>query len=326
MNAYVIQILLIFISLVIIFNIFFSIKSSLLEKRISDYSLSKKDFDDTTTFEKINHILWSMIHLLSNIFTKDQRLLKLSSRYEKYILIKEEKYKSTIDYITIKFLLVIISILFYLFLVLANVFNFNILLLIVFIVLAILLPSIIWQLSYDKKCRNISDKLYESIIILDDNLPKTNIYNALNKITKELDEDIADEYQRVLIDLSYNISLNQAFRRFYNRTKIPEIRVIYHMLDIEQDRLEDVFHIIRKDFEYFDKKNTYKNSLMNIINILKLVFILLPIIMVLFISIVDINYFNNALSNVYGFITIELIVFIYLLFVYIIRKLVGVRK
>ena len=326
MNAYVIQIILIFISLIIIFNILYSIRSSRLEKRISDYSLSKKDFDDTTTFEKVSRVLWNIVHLISNLLNKNKTLLKFSSNYEKYILIKEEKYKSPIDYITVKLITIIFSIVLYLFFVLANVFTFNIVLLIIFIILGAVLPSLFWQMRYEKKCKNISDKLYESIIVLDDNLPKTNIYNALNKIIRELDEDIADEYQRILIDLSYNISLNQAFRRFYDRTRIPEIRVIYHLLDVDQDNLEDTFHIIRKDFEYFDKKNTYKNSLLMILNVLKIVFYILPLALILIMSISDLNYFNNVFNNVYGIVIFELIVFIYIVFIHTIKKMMEARK
>ena len=326
MNAYVIQIILIFISLIVIFNIFYSIRSSMLERRISDYSLSKKDFDDITTFEKISRVLWNIVHLISNLLNKNKTLLKLSSSYEKYILIKEEEYKSSIDYITVKLIAIILSILIYLFLVLANVFDFNIFLLLIFIILGVVLPSLFWQVRYEKKCKNISDKLYESIIVIDDNLPKTNIYNALNKIIKELDDDIADEYQRILIDLSYNISLNQAFRRFYNRTRIPEIRVIYHLLDVDQDNLEEAFHIIRKDFEYFDKKNTYKNSLLMILNVLKAVFILLPLILILGMSISDFNYFNNVFNNVFGIIIFEVIVFIYIVFIHTIKMMMEARK
>ena len=326
MSAYVIQLILIFISLIIIFNIIYSIRSSMLEKRISDYSLSKKDFDDTTTFEKITRILWSIVHFISNLLNKSRTLLKLSSKYEKYILIKEEEYKSPIDYITVKFISVFLFILLYLFFVFADLFEFNIILFMIFIILGLVIPTLFWQMKYEKKCKNISDKLYESIIVLDDNLPKTNIYNALTKVTRELDDDIADEYQRLLIDLSYNISLSQAFRRFYNRTRIPEIRVIYHLLDIDSDNLEDTFHVVRKDFEYFDKKNTYKNSLMNILNIIRIVFILLPIILILFMSISDLNYFKYVFNNVFGIVIFEIIVFIYIVFIHTIKVMMEARK
>lgn len=326
MNAYVIQLILIFISLVIIFNVIYSIRSSLLETRISNFSLSKKDFDDTTTFEKISHVLWNLVHLISNLLNKSRALMKLSSRFEKYILIKEEDFKSPIDYITVILISLILSIILYLFLVLAKVFSFNIILLAIFIILGVVLPSLYWQIRYEKKCKNISNKLYESMIVLDDNISKTNIYNALSKVVRELDDDIADEYQRILIDLSYNISLSQAFRRFYKRTRIPEIRVIYHLLDIDSDNLEDTFHIVRSNFEYYDKKNTYKDSLNTILNVIKMVFILLPLAIILFMSISDFNYFNNVFNNAYGIIIFEVIVFIYIVFIHTIRKMMEARK
>ena len=137
---------------------------------------------------------------------------------------------------------------------------------------ALLLPDLIWKLLYIKKCQIISQTLFESIIIIDDNLPKTNIYNAINKVTDLMDENIADEYQRILTDLSYNITLYQAFKRFYERTQLPEIKIIYHLLNVESDDLTSTFKRIREEFEYYDKQNNNKNNTKNIVTFLKVIY------------------------------------------------------
>ena len=227
-KATIFQYVIAFIALIIVYKIIRIIITNRKEKRISDFSLSKKDFDDTTFLEKAMHLFWNIIHHLSNVLTKNNYFSKKAINYEKYIFIKDEKYKSPIDYIAVKIITFIFFILLYVLFIFIELIPLSVFTAILFVILAISLPDIIWKLSYIKKCQIISQKLYESIIIIDDNLSKTNIYNAINKAIDLMDENIADEYQRILADISYNITLFQSFKRFYERTKIPEIKTIYH--------------------------------------------------------------------------------------------------
>ena len=325
-RSLIFQAILLFITLVILFNIINIIISSRKEKRISDFALSKKDFDNTTFFEKITHVLWSIVHNISIILTKNNFLVKKAVKYEKYILIKEEKYKSPIDYMTVKILTVLMLLILFVVLVVFEVIPFNILLLILFIIFGAILPDLVWQLSYVKKCEKISKKLYESIIIIDDNLSKTNIYNAINKVIDSLDEAIADEYMRILTDLSYNISLYQAFKRFYERTKIPEIKIMYHLLNVEQDNLELVFSQIRSELVYVDKINSSRNSTDKILNIMKIVYIFIPIIFIVSIIIINPSYFNNIINSFIGIILLEVVFVIYIIQVFIIKLVVEAKR
>ena len=325
-KATVFQYVILFVVLIIAFNIVSILITNRKEKRISDFSLSKKDFDDTTALEKVFHFLWNLIHNISNILTKNNYFLKRATSYEKYIFIKEEKYKSPIDYIAVKIITFIAFILLYILFIFIELVPFNIFTVLLCFLIALLLPDLIWKLSYLCKCQKISQKLYESIIIIDDNLSKTNIYNAINKVIDSMDENIADEYQRILTDLSYNITLYQAFKRFYERTKIPEIKFIYHLLNVESDDLETTFKRIRKEFEYIDKQNTNKNNTFNIINILKIVFMIIPILIVLFISFINPSYFKELFSSYLGIVVLEVTFLIYIIEVLTINVIMEDKK
>ena len=325
-KMFILQLVLIFIALYIFINIILILRTNQKERRISDFSLSKRDFDSISFFEKISHFLWKIVHLWTNKLSKSKLLVKFSSRYEKYIYIKEEEYKSPIDYITVKILMTIFSCLIYLILIIVDVFPINILLLIIFMIIGFILPDFLWELLFIKKCKRVSNSLYESIIILDDNITKTNIYNAINKVVKSLDKEIADEYMRILTDLSYNISLYQAFKRFYERTKIPEIKTIYHLLNVDQDNLKDVFSLVRRELEYIDKNNSSIMHTNIIINIMGLSLMLVPINLTYVVCIIDINYFEFAFSSSYGIIIMEIIVLLYFVLLYFIKIIGGNKK
>ena len=321
-KTFFLQIVLIFIAIYIALNIIILLRSNIKEKKISSFSLSKRDFDEATILEKISHYLWKIVHIFTNLLSRNKFLVKYSARYEKYIYIKEEKYKSSIDYVTVKIFMVILSCLVYLILILVDVFSLNIFILLIFIIIGFVIPDFFWELLFVNKCKKISNSLYESIIILDDNITKTNIYNAINKAIESTNDELSDEYLRILTDLSYNISLYQAFKRFYERTKIPEIKIIYHLLNVEQENLKEVFSTVRSEFAYMDKVNSSKLHTNIILNVLNLVFIFIPIILALIISILDINYFKTILSSSLGVILIEVIVIFYIILFYFI-KLIG---
>lgn len=320
------QYILIFIALIILFNFISILITNRKEKRISDFSLSKSDFDDTTLLEKISHVFWNLIHHISNILTKSNYFRNKALKYEKYIFIKEEKYKSPIDYIAVKIITIMLILILYLLLIFIDILSFNILSLLLFISFALILPDLIWEISYIKKCDKISKKLYESIIIIDDNLSKTNIYNAITKVIESMDENIADEYQRILTDLSYNISIYQAFKRFYERTKIPEIKTIYHLLNVESENLKLVFKRIRMQFECFDKQNNNKNIINNLLNVLKYVYVLIPVLLVLFLLIIDPIYFKNSLNSYLGIVFLQVILVIYVFFVISVKVVTEDKK
>ncbi len=325
-KATIFQYVILFIALIITFNIISLIITNRKEKRISDFSLSKKDFDDKTIIDKISNSFWNFIHRLSNHLIKNNYLLKKAASYEKYIFVKEEKYKSPIDYIVVKIITFIIFVLLYILFTFVELIPFNIYTIILFLTIAILLPDLVWKISYIKKCQKISLKLYESIIIIDDNLSKTNIYNAINKVIELMDENIADEYQRILTDLSYNISLYQAFKRFYERTKIPEIKNIYHLLNIEGEDLELTFKRIRNEFEYVDKLNSSVVGTNNVVTALKVLYMVIPVCIVLIILIINPTYFNELLSSYLGIVLLQIVFLMYILEALIINIIMEDKK
>ena len=54
MKDKVYKILIIVFSIILVINVFSILKTNRKEKRISDFSLSKKDFDNTTFLEKLS--------------------------------------------------------------------------------------------------------------------------------------------------------------------------------------------------------------------------------------------------------------------------------
>ena len=325
MQSIIIQTLLIALIIVLVIVIYMIFIAFSKEKRISSFALSKKDVVELSLFESINKSFWKFIHGLSKYLGNSKYLNRVSLNYDKYIMTSEGNFKNSVDYITIKVITTIISIILVVVLILMGTLPNNIFLLVLFMIIGYLIPDLIWLINYYYKRNIIFNRLYESIIILSKSLKKHSIEDSIITVISELDGPIQDEYKKVLIDISYNIPIKNAFLRFYKRTRIKELINIYHILDVNSENLYDAFNLIREEFDYLNKRKTITNSINSIIDVLSYIFILLPIIFVIMIFIIYPDYFNiNEYKT--GYLIVILLVFIYLLLIANIKKIMGERK
>jgi Flp pilus assembly protein TadB len=320
---YIIIILTILFAILFIVNI---ANSAILEKRIGDFSLSKDDLNEESYAERIKRKIWQNIHLLSNNLGKSKTLEVLSRDYSKYIMTSEENFKSPIDYMTIKILSTIIFIVLVMVFTILKIIPDNFVILAIGIIIGYIFPDIFWNINYYNKKKEISNHLYESIIILSDSLKQVDIEDAIFKILKTLDGPIQDEYKKILIDLSYNISLSDAYKRFYARTDIKEIKTIYHILDINSDNLSEAFNLIRNQFDYINEKNSITSNTNSILNVMSYIYLLIPLIFMLMVIIIYPKYLRIFKEYTNGPIFLILIILLYLFLVISIKSIMEDRK
>jgi Flp pilus assembly protein TadB len=326
MSAIIIQIISLILILIIIIIISNIISTVQKEKRIADYALSITSDDDTSLLTKLNHAFWSFIHQSSKSLGKSKILDALAHDYDKYILIDEENYKSGIDYLTVKIMTTIISVIALIILILVNLIPSNLLILILFIILGYVLPDLFWSFNYNIKCHDIQTKLYQSIILISDNLKNNTIDEAINKTILELDGPIKEEYRRILLDMSYGLDINTAFKRFYERTKISEVKIIDDVLAINAQDIKKSFALIRTKFEYLQTKRDIIDPVNSALNILSNVYLLIPVIFILMVVIIYPDYFKIVTKVSTGYIVICSLILLYVTLVIVIKWIGDERK
>ena len=324
--ALAMRIILIIVVLIVALIIVIITRAFLREKRISSFALSKKNIIDSSFFERLYKKFWKLIHNLSKHLGNYKSIKDMAKKYDKYILTSEGSIKNNIDYITIKVILTIICIIMYVLLVILGALPDNILFLLLAIVIGYVLPDLVWTLNYNYKCNDIFDKLYESIIVMSRSLKQSNLEDAIVNVIEELDGPIKDEYKKMLVDVSYNIPIKDAYLRFYKRTKIKELKNIYYILDINSDNLVEAFDLIRLEFDYINERKYHTTSIDSVLNVLSKIFMLVPIIFVFMIIMIYPDYFNVINNYSTGYIMIVIIVLVYVLLVLTIKKIMGERK
>src|SRR5574344_1139463 len=292
MDSLVIKLIIVFILFIISLIIYIITKGYIREKRFINFSLSKDDLNEISLFDQIQIKYWKVVHSLSKSLGHNPILRELATDYNKFITINEKNYKKSIDYIAIKLLSTILGIVLIIVLMISSIIPNNLIILCLFIIIGYVLPDLLWNINYFKKCQSIRSKLYQSIIIINDALVNNDIEYAINKVIDELDGPIQDEYKKVLVDISYGVSLVDAFKRFYKRTNIKSIKLIYNALIINSKNLYDTFNLIREEFDYVNNKNNITLNLNKIIDIMSYVYALVPIVFTIMLLIINVDYFK----------------------------------
>ena len=327
-SVIIIQIILIFFLSLFIYIIVNENSKINIEKRIEKYSLvSENDFEEPI-FEKIFKKTIGLTKKLSNIFLKSDVLKKYSKRYEKYISGNDVNRTDSMDFVSIKFVISFGLGIIYLISSLIRIkYNFNVLLLIMLI--GFFLLDIYLILLYKKRRKMIEDDLLNAVIIMNNAFKSgMNIMQAVDLVKNELTGPISDEFHKISIDISYGLSLETVFDRFYKRVDIEDANYITSSISLINKtggNIVRVFNAIEKNF--YDKKKI-KDEMLALTSSSNFMFRLLtfmPLLLILVIFSLNPTYFIPLYTTSFGFIILCLIVILFLVYIFIVKKVLKVE-
>ena len=227
-------------------------------------------------------------------------MVKYGEKYNKYISFDKRDKVDGIDYVAIKFLVLIGGLLLTLVMALGHRINFNLLIFLLVFVLCFYSVDIYLNINFKKKRKQIEDDLLKAIIIMNNAFQSgRNIMQAIEVVKNELDGPIQDEFKKIYLDITYGLDLELVFNRFYERVKLDDAKYITSSLSLLNKTGGDiikVFSLIEKSI--FDRKNL-KNELNSLTASSQFVFkllVFLPFILIGIIFILNPTYFTPLLE------------------------------
>ena len=320
-----IQILLVF-TVIMLITLFIRVNNAMkLEKRIAKYSVrydpSRKNI---SVFERIwTKYLW---------FVKRQRkkirkmLPTLVKRYDKYVLYEDVK---AADYVTHKF---VIGFIFVLLTIIAmtlrgkmtSLLQMAISFLIGFMVLNIGL----WIMQKINR-KKIENDILKAIIIMNNAFKSgKSTLQAVEIASEKLPGAIGLEFKKIYEEMQYGLAVETVFSRFAKRVRLEEAEYLASSLTILNrtgGNIVAVFDSIEKTL--FDKKKL-NEELKNSTVVSKLVvriLLIVPIIFVLIIYLFDPTYFSPFFSSTLGYIMIDIILVMFIIYAYLLDRIVKVN-
>lgn len=329
LNVLVMQIMIVIVLLILANFIIRQIRMIKLEKRFENFSLSSIQDHEISIFDKGLKKMWKWIHRISNFLSKSVVLQKYGKKYERHITVEEKEYKTGLDYVTIK---ILIGLLFVIFYAITSMFQnkpFHGMSVLIIFMVGFFLPDLILNIEFNRKRKRIEDDLLKAIIIMNNSFKSgRNIMQAIQTVKTELEGPIADEFKKIYLDITYGLSLDVVFNRFYERVKLEDAKYIASSLTLLNKTGGNIVHVfatIEKSF--FDKKKLRDelNSLTAASVFVFRVLVVLPFIFALVIYILNPTYFVPLFQTKLGLFFLLFIVLLFTIYVLVIKKVLKVK-
>ncbi|MGE5455655.1 MAG: type II secretion system F family protein [Ignavibacteriales bacterium] len=316
------------ILLIITFFVFRFRKSVKLEKRISAFSINTEKDDIWLSLDSFSNYYHRMIKGLSICFKKSTLLTKYSYKYKKYISLSDNN-KNAMDFVSNK---IFISFIFLIMAIFAKTIQFQLLHsyeIVVPLLVGFFLPDIYYIVKYRLYRNKIENDMLQAIVVMNNAFKSgRSIIQAIELVSKELEGAIAEEFKKMYLELSLGLEIDVVFSRFSERIKLEEVTYLTASLSILNKtggNIISVFSSIEKSL--FNKKRLKLEleSLTGSSRMIVYVLFLVPILFVVFVSIINPGYFAPFLNSTEGLILLGIMILYYIVYVIFVRKIMKVR-
>lgn len=328
-NLIAIQIIIIAFLIGILFKVLQYRRSLSFEKRLAKYSVEPIRDTEPSLVDKITRYYQKILNRGRIILNKSVFLKRYSERYQKYLPIYHSLYQDGMDFITTKFLVAMILLIVAIF---SKTIQYQIIQLYevsIPLIFGFFLPDIIFFSKYKVYRNTLENDLLQAIIIMNNAFKSgRSITQAVDLVTKELKGPMCEEFKKMSMELSFGLAIDVVFKRFSKRINMEEVTYLTASLSILNKaggNIIKVFSSIEKSL--FDKKKLKLElaSLTGSSKIIVTVLIAVPVLFIVFISLISPTYLTPLYTTGIGLVLSFFILIIYLIYIWLVRKIMKVR-
>ena len=326
----VVQLLLILIAIIIMYYMIRTIKLMNLEKRILRFSVFSLTDKPLSLFDKIKVYYDKIISKLSKLLSHSKIINKSSKRYEKYIDRTKIIKTNTIDIISNK---IIVSIFAVVITIISDVLRghgISLIQLLISMVIGYFIIDLILIISHKRNQKQIEDDFLKAVLIMSNAFKSgRSIMQAVEFVSKELDGPVGEEFKKMYIDLNYGLDLEVVFDRMAKRINLEETRYMASSLVIINKTGGNIIKIFSSIEKSFFERKKLNDELKSVTALSQFVFktlVTIPIIVFIMIYILNPTYFMPFINTLIGNIILTIIIFIYVLYIVIVKKVIKVKE
>lgn len=327
--SYFIQVILIITLIVILFLLARMVISMNKEKRITRFAIDALSNKPVSFFDRINNFYNRIVRKLSSLLRKSSLFVKYSNKYEKYIDQTAINRKNSIDFVSNKFLIAIMTVIITIISDVLRIHKVSILQLIVAFIIGFYILDVFLIIEHKRRLKIMEEDSLKAIIIMNNAFKSgRSIMQAIELVSQEITGPVADEFKKMYIDLTYGLDLETVFKRLSERVEIDEMKYVASSLIILNKtggNVGRVFSSIEKGV--FDRKKL-KDELKATTALSEMVYkilVAMPLLIFIVIIIFSPTYFDPLFNTVIGKIVLVLILILYLLYIIIVKKVTKVK-
>ena len=314
-----------FATVLFLFKYMRSIK---LEKRFSKYTINSSKNRSISLLDNLYTQYLDFIDKLSKALSKSVFVKKQSKRYEKYVF----AFESDDDSMKIMSKKVILGFIYIIFIILVELLQSSLatgLEMFISFIIGFYTLDIVYYYKYINYKKKIENDLFEAISIMNNAFKAgMSITQSVDLVSKELVGPISKEFQKISMEISLGLDIEIAFKRFSERIKSNEAVYLTSSLSVLNKtggNIIKVFNSIEKNMFNRRKLEQELRALTSSSKLIMYVLIIVPIVFVLFINLINKDYFEPLFTNPIGIIILILIVVIYVTYIVVVRRVLKVR-
>ncbi len=297
-------------------------------KRFEPFSLLSSQEKDLSIFDSLYFYFQRLVHAIATFLKRFSLFRWLASKYDPYLKGDETK-KEGMDYVVTKCFLGLFLVLLKIITVLFQKTKLTFFFFVVPFLVGYLIPDLFLFFRYKRDCKQIEDDLLQALTIMNHSFKSgLNIVQAIKTVEKELTGPIAFEFKKMDLDISYGLSLDVVFNRFYERIKLDDVKYIATSLTILNQTGGDIVKVFETiESSIYAKKRLQKelHSLTSGGVLLFRVLVCLPFVLALIIYLFNPHYFDPFYQTKIGFIILIIILLLYILYLLLIHKVMKVK-
>ena len=328
-SLFIVQMFIIFILFIISLIILRYRKSMRLEQRIAKYSVEPIKDESLSLIDEIINKYFKNTKKIGLYLKKSVFLTKYSKKYEKFTAMYPGSNLDGIDFITLKLL---VSIIFLIVAIFSKTIQYQLLSMyeVCFpVIIGFFVPDIILYSKYKIHRTKVENDLLQAIIIMNNAFKSgRSISQAILLVSTELDGAISEEFKKMHLELSYGLGVDVVFKRFSERINLEEVTYLTASLTVLNrtgGNIIKVFSSIEKNLFNKKKLKLELKSLTGSSKIIVYVLFAVPMLFVLFISLISPTYFVPLLTTPLGLIILSIIIVVYIVYIIFVNKIMKVR-
>ena len=327
---YIVELLLIVIAFLFAIYLISAKKSIDLEKRITRFSISSITDRPSSFFDRMRNNYEDVLKLFIPFLSGFPLLVKYSKNFNNYVYLNGNDKDGQMRIIAEKFLLAFFGVII---VIVSDVFrrhSISIIQVLFAFLVGFFIPDVFIKISDIKSQKRVEDDLFKAVLIMSNAFKSgRSIMQAVKIVSDELDGEIADEFKKVYIDLTYGLELEVAFDRLSSRIKLPEAGYLASSLAILNrtgGNVVKVFDSIEKSFYERKKLNDELKSVTALSNFVFKILMVIPFIVFLTIYVLNPSYFVPLVSTSIGKLILVIIVCLYVLYIIFVKRVIKIRE
>jgi len=328
-SLFILQLILILVLIVILVQILIFRHASNLERRIGRYSIDPINNNSVSFFDKGENLLKKLIKSFSKTFNHSEVLKNHVKRYDKYIEYSKKGEIKSMDYFSIKIILILFLLIVVVIFNVLQYRNFTVSqFLLVFLVGFFTIDISLW-LKEIKRKKQIEEDMLKAIIIMNSAFKSgRTTMQAVEIVKNELSGPIGKEFEKMYIDITFGLELDVVFERFSKRIDSEDARYISASLTILNKTGGDivkVFSSIEKSFFNRRKLQHELKTLTSSAEVMFKVLVSAPFLIFLLIYVLNPSYFTPLFTTQIGIVILILILIIFVLYVYFVKRIMRIK-